>query len=259
MKHSWRDWPPSRVAGQADADSIQTNGLMRRIQREGRDGDLEAFPCTGLHLIAADHDAGWRGERRARGILETLARRQYGFLADDARPTHFLLAPHSVGNPPMATPKLNGFAALVLDTDLIRPHIVVFRGGGLVLEIERLDGNFDKTRDFRIHGPILRGFSVRAAEDGPPGSSPTPSFWAAVHTREVRRGKGGGVDLAQVAGHLVAGPHLPDRRLFDPAALPHIGAACMETPSRGRIDRARHVALEDDAVAFGLRVRQRNG
>src|SRR5260221_8055972 len=144
----------------ADANSIQADGLVGRIERAGWNGDLEAFPCTGLHLVVADYDARWRGERRAGGILETLARRQYGFLADDTRPAHLLLAPDPVGNTPMATPKLNGFAALVLDADLIRPHVVIFRRGGLVLEIERFDGDFDRTRDFRIHGRILCGLSV---------------------------------------------------------------------------------------------------
>src|SRR5260221_2188195 len=166
IEHSWSDRSTWRVMGRADANSIQADGLMRRIEREGRDGDLEAFACTGLHLVAADHDAGWRREWRAGGIFETLARRQYRFLADDTRPAHLLLAPHPIGNPPMATPKLNGFPALVLDADLIRPLEVIFRGGGVVLEIEGLDGDLDRTRELRLHGRVLRGVVIGRSLDG---------------------------------------------------------------------------------------------
>src|SRR5438876_12257583 len=81
----------------------------------------------------------------------------------------------------------------------------------------------------------------------------------AERTRQGRRCKRRRVDLAQVAGYLMTGPHLAERRLLDPAALHDIGAACMESASGGWIDRAWYVALEDDAFAFGLGIGQGHG
>src|SRR5436305_9012126 len=43
--------------------------------------------------------------------------------------------------------------------------------------------------------------------------------------------------------------------LFDAAALERVWAARVETAALRRVDRARHVALEDDAPAVGARLR----
>ena len=48
-------------------------------------------------------------------------------------------------------------------------------------------------------------------------------------------------------------------RLLCPAAIEHVGASGMESATARRIDRARHVALEDDRVADGSGLWHRHG
>ena len=49
--------------------------------------------------------------------------------------------------------------------------------------------------------------------------------------------------VAQVAGDVVAGQYLAHLRLLLRAAVEGVGAAGVEAAARGRVDRARHVAL----------------
>ena len=58
----------------------------------------------------------------------------------------------------------------------------------------------------------------------------------------------------QVAGGEMAGPDLAHERRFDPAARFGIGAARVEMTAGRRLDRARHVALQDDALGLGIGV-----
>ena len=62
----------------------------------------------------------------------------------------------------------------------------------------------------------------------------------------------GGLHLAQVAGDVVAGEDFAHRRLLLRAARKGVGAAGVEAAARGWVDRARHVALQDDALARRL-------
>src|SRR5262245_33204399 len=65
-------------------------------------------------------------------------------------------------------------------------------------------------------------------------------------------GSGGGSGLGQarqVAGGQMAGGGGLEQGLLGAAAVEGIGTAGVEAAARGRIDRARHVALEDDALA----------
>src|SRR6266550_1145960 len=55
--------------------------------------------------------------------------------------------------------------------------------------------------------------------------------------------------IVQMAGGPVARRHLAQYRRFAAAARHRIGAACVEMAARGRIDRARHITGQDDAVA----------
>ena len=52
--------------------------------------------------------------------------------------------------------------------------------------------------------------------------------------------------------------HLAHLRLLDRAAVEGVGAAGVEAAARGRVDRARHVALEDDALLRGVGVGHRH-
>src|SRR5215472_16482679 len=54
--------------------SVEPNRLMRAVEREGWDPNPEALAAPRLHLVAADHDAGWGRQRGAAGIFEALAR-----------------------------------------------------------------------------------------------------------------------------------------------------------------------------------------
>src|SRR2546425_416537 len=96
---------------------------------------------------------------------------------------------------------------------------------------------------------------------GPRTSFMTPiaSVMRQWRRRSCPRGcQGGGIHLAEMAGDVMPRPHLAHRRLLAPAAIERIGAARVKTAPRRRIDRARHVALEDDAVALGLGIGQRH-
>src|SRR6185437_7127193 len=105
--------------------SIEADRLVRAVEREGGDGDGEVLAVRGFHLVAADHDAGGRVERRAAGVFVAFAGRQHGLLADYARPAHFLDAAEAVGDTPVTPAQLHRLAALVLDAHMISPHIVI--------------------------------------------------------------------------------------------------------------------------------------
>jgi hypothetical protein len=51
----------------------------------------------------------------------------------------------------------------------------------------------------------------------------------------------------------------PKLRLFAPAAVEHEWTPGVEAAAAGRIDRARHVALQDHRVADGAGLRHRHG
>src|SRR6185437_4950417 len=75
-----------------------------------------------------------------------------------------------------------------------------------------------------------------------------------THRRACSTGKSGALYLAQVTGDVVARPHLAHRRLLDLAAWHDIGAAGVEAASRGRVDRAWHIARQDDPLPLRIRV-----
>src|SRR5450830_2009824 len=56
-----------------------------RVEREGRDLDIEMLARLRHHAVAADHEAGRRGQGNSAGIFERLARPESRLLADDAR------------------------------------------------------------------------------------------------------------------------------------------------------------------------------
>src|SRR5215212_6361905 len=57
--------------------------------------------------------------------------------------------------------------------------------------------------------------------------------------------------VVKVAGREVSGFQRPEGRLLDAAALEGVGAAGVEAAALGRVDRARHVALQANALAAG--------
>ena len=96
----WRQVPAdasmtTRVA------SVQAHGLVRAVQGKSRDGDVKPFALDGLHLIAADHDAGGRAQRRAAGIFVMIPGMQGRLLADHAGAGDLLDAAHGIGDFPV--------------------------------------------------------------------------------------------------------------------------------------------------------------
>src|SRR5262245_18629101 len=84
--------------------------------------------------------------------------------------------------------------------------------------------------------------------------------WLSDWGRGRLLGSGGGSVLGQarqVAGGQMAGGGGREQGLLGAAAVEGVGTAGVEAAARGRIDRARHVALEDDALAGGAGVGHR--
>jgi len=67
-----------------------------------------------------------------------------------------------------------------------------------------------------------------------------------------------GRQIAQMAGDVVAGEYLAHLRLLLRAARERVGTARAKAATRGRVDRARHVAFEDDAPARRLGIGDRH-
>ncbi len=61
-----------------------------------------------------------------------------------------------------------------------------------------------------------------------------------------------------MAGDVVAGHDLAQHRLILRAAVEGVGAAGVEAAARARVDRARHVAFEDDPLLRRLGVGDRH-
>src|SRR5437899_3863159 len=139
-----KPWAPARR-------SIESDRLVRAVEREGGDPDPEAVTAPGFHLVAADHDPGRGRQRGAAGVFEAFAGSQYRLLADDASTPHLLHLAAVVGDLPVPIAQLHRLQAAILDTDMIGPHVTPFGRRGLVLEVERLYADFDRSRDFRIH------------------------------------------------------------------------------------------------------------
>src|ERR1700737_916912 len=137
-------WAPARR-------SVEPDRLVWAVEREGGDPDPEAVTASSFHLVAADHDPGRGRQRGAAGVFEAFARSQHRLLADDAGAPHLLHLATVVGDLPVTIPQLHRLQAAVLDTDMIGPDVTTFGRRGLVLEVERLYADFDRSRDFRIH------------------------------------------------------------------------------------------------------------
>src|ERR1044071_1338910 len=139
--------------------SVQADGLLRRVEREGGDMDEEILAAFRLHLVVADHEARGGRERAATRVFEALARREHRLLADDTRTAHLLKPPEAVGDTPVALPQLHRLVPAILDLHVVGPDIVVIRGRGVLLEIERFHRDFDRAGGFGIHTSNL---AVRA-------------------------------------------------------------------------------------------------
>ena len=57
-------------------NSVDLAFLIRAVERERRNFDVEPFAVVAPHAVGAEHDAGRRRQRRAAGVLERLARVQ---------------------------------------------------------------------------------------------------------------------------------------------------------------------------------------
>src|SRR3546814_7551968 len=72
------------------ATSVQADPLMRTVQGEGGDRDLDPVAALRLHLIGADHHPRRRRQRAAAGVFEAVARPQQRLLADHAGTANLL-------------------------------------------------------------------------------------------------------------------------------------------------------------------------
>src|SRR3546814_10614093 len=84
------------------ATSVQADPLMRTVQGEGGDRDLDPVAALRLHLIGADHHPRRRRQRAAAGVFEAVARPQQRLLADHAGTANLLGAALGVGDRPEA-------------------------------------------------------------------------------------------------------------------------------------------------------------
>jgi hypothetical protein len=69
-------------------------------------------------------------------------------LADDTIAAHLLYLSAAVGDLPMPVAQLDGFLAAILDAHMVGPDIMVLDRRGLVLQIERLDRDLDRSGGF---------------------------------------------------------------------------------------------------------------
>src|SRR6516225_819860 len=131
--------------------SVEANRLVGAIEREGRNANGEAVAAPRFHVIGADHDTRRRRQRGPARIFEAFAGPENRLLADDARTAHLLHLAAVVGDPPIAAAQLDCFSAAVLDADVVGPHVMVFDGRRLVLEVKRLDRHLYRSGGFRVH------------------------------------------------------------------------------------------------------------
>src|SRR5215470_7421933 len=121
------------------------------VERKGRDLNVEVLAGLAHHLVGAAHEARGRGERRARSVLERMARAQHWRLADHAGAPDLLEPPQGVGDLPVAAAQLHRQIALVLDADLIGPDKVRFFRIGLFRQILRPDSDLNGTGCGCVH------------------------------------------------------------------------------------------------------------
>ena len=119
---------------------MQHASIVRRIEREGRNGDLEALPVLGDHAIFADHHAARGRQRAARGVAESFAGPDGRLFADHAGAAHLLLAPLGVGDAPMALEERDRLVAEIGDLDVVTPEVAALVRIGTV----RLEGRLDE-------------------------------------------------------------------------------------------------------------------
>jgi len=89
-------------------------------EREGRNIGEKALAVFQGHLVRALHRPEWCLERAARGVFEAFALTQHRLVSDNARTTHLLHIPRSVGDHPMPVEKLHRFGTLIDDSDRVQ-------------------------------------------------------------------------------------------------------------------------------------------
>ena len=87
---------------------MQPAGLVRAVEAEGRDGNVELAAGGRVdHVVAATHDTRCGGEGGARGVLEGFARADQRGFADDPFAMDVLGAAGGVGDGPGAFEELH--------------------------------------------------------------------------------------------------------------------------------------------------------
>ena len=110
---------------------------VARFQREGRDLDVEPFAARADHLVSTPHYTGGGLEGAPGRVLERLAGRQDGLLADHARPFYFFDVLQGIGDDPVAADELYRVASLVCDADGVLENPFALQRPGIFGRVSR--------------------------------------------------------------------------------------------------------------------------
>ncbi len=121
---------------------------------EGERGDLdfEGIAIGAHHLIRSAHRAGGSFERAPRRIFERFAGREHGLFADYAQALHFVDVLQRVGDGPVAADQLDGFLALIRDTNGVFEYPLIQLGARVLGRVAREDFHADAVGDCFRHG-----------------------------------------------------------------------------------------------------------
>src|ERR1700693_153686 len=104
---------------------MHPTALVRAVQTERGNRYVELLAGRWHHhVISAHHKARRRVERRARGVLEALARLEQRLFPTDAAAVHVLSAAPPIRDLQGAAEKLHRLAPTVLDLHAIGPDVV---------------------------------------------------------------------------------------------------------------------------------------
>src|SRR5690625_4565296 len=113
-------------------------------QIEARDGNPEPFAVRALHQVRAFHRPFERTDHTVAAVLVIRARLNNGLFSDHALPLDLLEVPTGIADVPVAAEQLNFVVALVGNPHQIPEHKAAAHHVGLLIEIDRADGNGDR-------------------------------------------------------------------------------------------------------------------
>ena len=118
---------------------MQPYRLVRAVQRESRNNDVEPLAAFIFHLVAALHDARGCCQRRTAGIVKFITGFQNWLFANHPRPAHFVQFAARIGDFPMAAEQLHRLRPHIFDGDFVSPDEMPVRRRGFVVQIGRFN------------------------------------------------------------------------------------------------------------------------